>query len=64
MRKRAVQAEFWGKVPLNHANGLMSWELLVYDLALKNGYLQYMGQHVSSNECQGMGGRCFSVLCF
>lgn len=59
-----MQAEFWGKVPLNHANGLMSWELLVYDLALKDGYLQYMGQHVSSNECQGMGGRCFSVLCF
>lgn len=59
-----MKAEFWGKVPLNHANGLMSWELLVHDLAVKDGYLRYMGQHESPDECQGMGGRWLSVLCF
>lgn len=50
-------------MPLNHANGLMSWELLPYDLALKDSYLRYMGQLVSFNECKVCGRKAgFCVL--
>lgn len=50
-------------MPWNHANDLMSWELLLYDLVLKDSYLRYMGQHVGFNE-RAVHRRKFCLLFF